>query len=236
MEKAKKQIADEMAVYVTPKLSDHVKAVDRIRKERAGIEKQLNDLEERCAGSQAALVQAEAKVSETILANGNPGAHLRQVELRRAEIDAFGRQASKLRRDDAELAEKEKAALKALESVLWASLLEYRSILEDRVKGLLDESLALMASFEDLLGREPGTAFWSPLEHGRELEAVSSAAASLAAVKAGRAHVEVMVLITRIGVSAEGHMCSHGKKSHLFSVNLDQPPGSDGGASAQATH
>jgi len=148
MEKAKKQIADEMAVYVTPKLSDHVKAVDRIRKERAGIEKQLNDLEERCAGSQAALVQAEAKVSETILANGNPGAHLRQVELRRAEIDAFGRQASKLRRDDAELAEKEKAALKALESVLWASLLEYRSILEDRVKGLLDESLALMASFE----------------------------------------------------------------------------------------
>jgi len=68
--------------------------------------------------------------------------------LRRAEIDAFGRQASKLRRDDAELAEKEKAALKALESVLWASLLEYRSILEDRVKGLLDESLALMASFE----------------------------------------------------------------------------------------
>ena len=148
MEKAKKQIADEMAVYVTPKLSDHVKAVDRIRKERAGIEKQLNDLEERCAGSQAALVQAEAKVSETILANGNPGAHLRQVELRRAEIDAFGRQASKLRRDDAELAEKEKAALKALEGVLWASLLEYRSILEDRVKGLLDESLALMASFE----------------------------------------------------------------------------------------
>jgi hypothetical protein len=148
MEKAKKQIADEMAVYVTPKLSDHVKAVDRIRKERAGIEKQLNDLEERGAGSQAALVQAEAKVSETILANGNPGAHLRQVELRRAEIDAFGRQASKLRRDDAELAEKEKAALKALESVLWASLLEYRSILEDRVKGLLDESLALMASFE----------------------------------------------------------------------------------------
>jgi len=148
MEKAKKQIADEMAVYVTPKLSDHVKALDKIRRERAGIEKQLHDLEERCAGSQAALVQAEAKVSETILANGNPGAHLRQVELRRAEIDAFGRQASKLRRDDAELAEKEKAALKALESVLWASLLEYRSILEDRVKGLLDESLALMASFE----------------------------------------------------------------------------------------
>lgn len=63
-----------------------------------------------------------------------------------------------------------------------------------------------------------------------------AAAASLAAVKAGRAHVEVTVLITRIGVSAEGHMCSHGKKSHLFSVNLDQPPGSDGGASAQATH
>jgi hypothetical protein len=148
MEKAKKQIADEMAVYVTPKLSDHVKALDKIRRERAGIEKQLHDLEERGAGSQAALVQAEAKVSETILANGNPGAHLRQVELRRAEIDAFGRQASKLRRDDAELAEKEKAALKALESVLWASLLEYRSILEDRVKGLLDESLALMASFE----------------------------------------------------------------------------------------
>ena len=148
MEKAKKQIADEMAVYVTPKLSDHVKALDKIRRERAGIEKQLKELEDRAAGSQAALVQAEAKVSETILANGNPGAHLRQVELRRAEIDAFGRQASKLRRDDAELAEKEKAALKALESVLWASLLEYRSILEDRVKGLLDESLALMASFE----------------------------------------------------------------------------------------
>ena len=31
MEKAKKQIADEMAIYVTPKLSDHVKALDKIR-------------------------------------------------------------------------------------------------------------------------------------------------------------------------------------------------------------
>jgi hypothetical protein len=113
MEKAKKQIADEMAIYVTPKLSDHVKALDKIRRERVGIEKQLKELEDRAAGSQAALVQAEAKVSETILANGNPGAHLRQVELRRAEIDAFGRrQAKKLRRDDAELDKKEKTALK----------------------------------------------------------------------------------------------------------------------------
>ena len=148
MEKTKKQIADEMAVYVTPKLSDHVKALDKIRRERAGIEKQLKELEDRAAGSQAALVQAEAKVSEAILANGNPSAHLRQVELRRAEIDAFGRQTEKLKRDDAEHGEKEKAALKALESVLWASLLEYRNILEERVKALLDEALAIMMAFE----------------------------------------------------------------------------------------
>ncbi|HQL89121.1 MAG TPA: hypothetical protein PLQ15_00840 [Syntrophales bacterium] len=148
MEKTKKQIADEMAVYVTPKLQDHVKALDKIRRERAGIEKQLKELEDRAAGSQAALLQAEAKVSETILANGNPGAHLRQVELRRAEIDAFGRQAEKLRRDDAELEKKEKAALKALENVLWASLLEYRNVLEEKVKALLDEALALMMAYE----------------------------------------------------------------------------------------
>ncbi|OQC69733.1 MAG: hypothetical protein BWX47_00962 [candidate division Hyd24-12 bacterium ADurb.Bin004] len=49
----------------------------------------------------------------------------------------------------------------------------------------LSSARELMASIEDLLGREPGTAFWSPLEHGRELEAVSSEAASLAAAMAG---------------------------------------------------
>lgn len=172
MGKTKKQIADEMAVYVTPKLSDHVKALDKIRRERAGIEKQLKELEGRAAGSQAALVQAEAKVSETILANGNPGAHLRQVELSRAEIDAFGRQASKLRRDEAELAEKEKAALKALESALWASLLEYRNVLEDKVRSLLDDALALMLSFEAQgleLYRELGLSEVLPLDHKTNL-------------------------------------------------------------------
>jgi len=148
MKKVNKQIADEMAVYVTPKLSDHIKALETIRRERAGIEKQLKELEDRAAGSQAALVQAEAKVSETILANGNPGADLRQVELRKAEVEAFSRGAEKLRRDEAAIAEKEKAALKALESVLWASLLEYRNVLEERVKALLDEALAIMMAFE----------------------------------------------------------------------------------------
>lgn len=147
-EKQQKQIADELAIHVQSKLSDHLLAVERIRGARAGIARQLKELEERAAGSQAALVQAEAKVSETILANGNPGTHLRDAELRRAEIDAFGRQAEKLKRDDQGLEEKEKEALKTLEAVLWASLLEYRGILEDRVKALLDEALALMAAFE----------------------------------------------------------------------------------------
>jgi hypothetical protein len=51
-------------------------------------------------------------------------------------------------------------------------------------------------------------------------EGKSASVASIDEVMAGRASVEVLALFTRRGMSAEGHYCSHGGKSHLFSLNL----------------
>jgi len=46
-----------------------------------------------------------------------------------------------------------------------------------------------------------------------------AAEANLDAVADGAAFIECSVLLTRRGVSAEGHFCSHGAKAHLFTVN-----------------
>lgn len=55
-------------------------------------------------------------------------------------------------------------------------------------------------------------------------EGKEAALTSLEAIEAGRAFVEVKVLLSKRGISAEGHFCSHGGKTRLFEVALHNPP------------
>lgn len=55
-------------------------------------------------------------------------------------------------------------------------------------------------------------------------EGKAAALASVDAIAEGRAFLEVRVLMTKRGISAEGHFCSQGGKTRLFEVALHNPP------------
>jgi len=64
-------------------------------------------------------------------------------------------------------------------------------------------------------------------------EGPGAGAALLASVKAGRGTVEFTTRIDAVGVVHEGHFCSHGSRSHLFSVRVTYP---EAGAAVKGAH
>ena len=77
---------------------------------------------------------------------------------------------------------------------------------------------------------------WGLVLKALQKEGAASKLATLDAVQSGRAFVEVKVLLTKRGISTEGHFCSHGAKGHLFSVNLNHPPATDEPPTDTAVH
>lgn len=56
-------------------------------------------------------------------------------------------------------------------------------------------------------------------------EGAGAGSALLASVKAGRGAVECTSRFDQHGVVHEGHFCSHGSRSHLFTVRVNYPEG-----------
>ena len=56
-------------------------------------------------------------------------------------------------------------------------------------------------------------------------EGEEAALTSIDAIGAGRAFLEIKVLLTKRGISAEGNFCSHGGKTRLFEVALHDAQG-----------
>lgn len=64
---------------------------------------------------------------------------------------------------------------------------------------------------------------WGLAMHALLLEGKDSALASLDKIAAGTAFIEMQALFTKRGIAFTGEFCSHGERSNLFSVTLNQP-------------
>jgi len=69
-----------------------------------------------------------------------------------------------------------------------------------------------------------GAGLWGLVTRALMEEGQTATLAAMDAVQAGRAFVQIEVLFTKRGMAASGQVCSHGERSNLFSVTLNQPP------------
>ncbi|MBP7485646.1 MAG: hypothetical protein KA781_10100 [Aquabacterium sp.] len=68
-----------------------------------------------------------------------------------------------------------------------------------------------------------GAGLWGLVVKALLEEGKTGALAAMDKVLDGRAFVQIEVLFTKRGMSAVGSFCSHGERSNLFSVTLNQP-------------
>ena len=81
-----------------------------------------------------------------------------------------------------------------------------------------------------------GVGLWGLVVKALLEDGKTGALAAMDQVLDGRAFVQIEVLFTRRGMSAEGSFCSHGERSNLFSVTLNQPAAPDVPSAPPALH
>ena len=72
-----------------------------------------------------------------------------------------------------------------------------------------------------------GIGLWGLVITGFLKDGRAAALASIDAIQDGKAFVETTVMFTKSGLSLDGQYCSHGHKTHLFSVTMRHPTGSN---------
>ncbi len=148
-EKIQKEINDLFAGKVRKAVSDELKAVSAVRKERAELAERIRVLEVRAQAAGDALVVMSDQIDRDILDNKLPAKLLREAEVKSKEVKACTGQISLLKDRDAALAIHEKQALEALSGAAWKACGACHEVIEARARALLDEALLLLATYED---------------------------------------------------------------------------------------
>lgn len=147
-EKNKQRIEKLFAEKISPVIQPQVNVLVDILDTRKRLADEITVFQQKIEGGMVAVRELQVKLDAELLKGDDTRKRLRDVEFKKAELQANERHLEQLTAQDIEAAGVERAAVNALTEEIKRALSALRGEIEGNVEALLTEALGAMIAFE----------------------------------------------------------------------------------------
>jgi len=147
-EKNKQRIEKLFAEKISPVIQPQVNVREDILDTRKRLADEITVFQQKIEGGMVAVRELQVKLDAELLKGDDTRKRLRDVEFKKAELQANERHLEQLTAQDIEAAGVERAAVNALTEEIKRALSALRGEIEGNVEALLTEALGAMIAFE----------------------------------------------------------------------------------------